>query len=135
MTFIYKIVFPCVWISGFGIGTLGLFIINEPVKWKFLIALTIGTIFLGIFCFPLKYVKLENNQLVVSNYFKKVYVPLTEISEVTENVYINIHPVWIHFRIPTEFGYRIMFMPKTRISFLSSHPIVKELTELSRPEK
>ena len=54
-------------------------------------------------------------------------IPLSEISDVTENVWINIHPVTIHLRAPSEFGSRIVFMPKVRFFDFSSHPVVNEL--------
>jgi hypothetical protein len=52
---------------------------------------------------------------------------------VTENVWLNMHPVTIHLKAPAEFGDRIVFMPKGRsFAFFSSHPVVAELKELAR---
>ena len=71
--------------------------------------------------------------LYVSNYMKEITVPLTEIYDVTENIWINIHPVTIHLKSPSEFGDKIRFMPKTRFfAWFSSHPIVNELKELAK---
>lgn len=39
----------------------------------------------------------------------------------------------IHLKWPSEFGDKIVFMPKTRIfAMFSSHPVVKELKRLAR---
>ena len=46
----------------------------------------------------------------------------------SENRWINIHPVTLSFRRQTEFGRSVVFMPCLRwFSFLSSHPVVDEL--------
>ena len=76
LTFFYKVIFPTVWIGGFGSGSLMLFKNNSPEKWTFLFALIIGNLFLSI-RFKLKSVRIENENLVISNYFKKIRVPFT----------------------------------------------------------
>ena len=79
-------------------------------------------------CVPLKRVRTDGRNLYISNYFHEITVPLTAVGDVTENRWINIHPVTIHFRRDTEFGRRITFMPTTRMfSSWSSHPVVEEL--------
>ena len=133
MTLIYKFIFPTVWIGGFGFGTIAMLQGNDPDKWLFLIGLIIGTFFIGSFCFPLKSVKIEGPDLVISNYRCTIRVPIKNIRDVTESVIINIHPVWIHFIARTEFGSKIMFMPTVRMfALFSSHPVVAELKALAR---
>ena len=79
-------------------------------------------------CVPLKKVEMDDKFLYVSNFRKEIIVPLSEIHDVTEIVWINIHPVKIHFKSTTEFGDKIVFMPKFRMfSFFSSHPVVEKL--------
>lgn len=71
---------------------------------------------------------MDGEYLYVSNYLREIKVLRSEICKVTENVFVNIHPVWIHFRRTTDFGDYIMFMPRARLfAFFSSHPIVAEL--------
>ncbi len=42
-------------------------------------------------------------------------------------------PVRIHFREPTRFGRKVVFMPTVRMfALFSSHPVVKELRSLVR---
>ncbi len=132
MTVIYKFVFPTVWIGGFVAGTVAMFIADMPQKWHFLGALILGGSIIGWLCVPLKRVEIDGAELVVSNFFRTIRVPLLDISRVTENVLINIHPVWIYFSSPTEFGTKILFMPTSRwFAFFSSHPIVGELRSLA----
>jgi len=139
-TFIAKFIFPIIWISGFAAMTLVLFLGgggfqdtsgNPPapeMKWWFLLATIGGSAFIYWFCIRLKRVALDSGHLYVSNYQREITIPLRDIEEVTENRWINIHPVTVHFFRETEFGTAIVFMPTVRwFAFLSSHPIVKEL--------
>ena len=89
-----------------------------------------GSAFILWTCAPLKRVRIQQNDLYISNYFKEIKVPLTSVSDVTEIRWINIHPVTVHFKRDTEFGHKITFMPTARLfAFMSSHPIVSELRE------
>jgi hypothetical protein len=140
-TFWMKFVFPIIWISMFGLGTLGLFLgtfrgtDNSPpsggMKWGFLAAWIAGTIFIYWGCARLKRVRIEDSAIYVSNYLKEIRIPFDAVADVTENRWINIHPVTIHLRSTTEFGDRITFMPKIRIFSWRSHPVVAELRELA----
>ena len=66
--------------------------------------------------------------LYVSDYRKEITIPLSEIADVTENRWLNAHPVTIRFRNPTAFGDKIVFMPKLKyFAFWTGHPIVGEL--------
>jgi len=71
---------------------------------------------------------MDDRALYISNYAKEIAVPLANVAEVTENRWINIHPVTITFHSDTAFGSQIVFMPKTRwFGFWSSHPVVDEI--------
>ena len=137
-TFLVKFVFPIVWISGFGLGTLALWAGafngsagNGPpheMKLQFLAMWIAGTAFILWCCAGLKKVRIDQDSLYISNFRKEIVVPLSSIGSVTENRWINIHPVTIHFRAPTEFGNKVTFMPKARFFGLwRSHPVIGEL--------
>ncbi len=135
-TVLMKIIFPMVWIPLFGIGALMVFFSpsSDPQfpKFYFLFMWIAGSVFIYRLCVRLKKVSLDNRFLYISNYIREIAVPLTEIYDVTENVWINIHPVTIHLKVSSEFGDKIRFMPKTRFfAWFSSHPIVNELKELA----
>lgn len=139
-TFIMKYVFPVIWISAFALVTLLMFVspdamhdenggpVNPALKWLFFFATIVGAAFIRWLCFPLKRVRMDERSLYVSNYRDEILVPLADVSIVTENRWVNIHPVTIHLHRETEFGDRIVFMPKIRwFAFWSSHPVVAEI--------
>ena len=137
-TILVKVIFPGLWIPIWGFVTLMAFLGGsedaDPVaKWFALCALVVVSAFIYWSGIRLKVVSVDDNFLYVSNYLKEISIPLSEIYDVTENVWINSHPVTIHLSSPSEFGDKIVFMPKTRFfALFSSHPVVKELKMLAR---
>jgi len=140
LTYAVKVVFPVVWIGIFAVATLLLFSSaggatraggDSPpseMKWAFLLVTLVGSAFVCWSCVRLKRVELDDAALYISNYQKVIVVPLRDIQDVTENRWINSHPVTIHFHRDTDFGASIVFMPTVRwFAFFSSHPIVAEL--------
>ncbi|HTP92018.1 MAG TPA: hypothetical protein VLX09_06765 [Stellaceae bacterium] len=102
------------------------------MKWAFLVALVAGSSFIWWSCVRLKRVRCEGGNLYFSNYLREIVVPLAAVERVTENRWINIHPVTIFLRRSTDFGDKIMFMPKTRMMLLwRSHPIVAEIQRMA----
>ena len=88
------------------------------------------TAFIYYFAVRLKRVRIDEQALYISNYLTEVRIPLRDVAEISENRWINIHPVTIEFQRETPFGERIVFMPKVRwFAFWSSHPIVAELRQ------
>ena len=136
-----KFVFPTIWISMFGLGTVGLFLqafhgrggaATPPwVKWQFLAVCIVGSMFIWWGCARLKKVRTDGSAIYVSNYLTEVLIPFDAVRDVTENRWINIHPVTIHFRHSTPFGNRIVFMPRFRFFNWRSHPVVSEFRELA----
>jgi hypothetical protein len=126
----------------FGLGTLGLFVgvfrgpgnadPPEGMKWAFLAALIVGTGFIWWDCVRLKMVRLDGSAIYVSNYSMEVRVPFDGIRDVTENQWINIHPITIHFHTTTPFGEHIVFMPKIRFIYWNFYPVVGELRLLAQ---
>jgi len=135
LTFITKTIFPACWILGFGAMTAFFWAGREfPVetRWLFLAAWTAGALSFWWWCIPLKKVRVNGGNLYISNFWKENVIPLNFIESVTENRWVNVHPVTIHFRGDTEFGRKISFMPKSRVMFFwSSHPVVGELRRLA----
>jgi hypothetical protein len=98
------------------------------MKWAFLAGLVVGSIFIYWWCVRLMRVVMTDRELRISNYRREIVVPLSEVDQVTENRWVNSHPVTLQFVRRTDFGHRIVFMPKARpFALFSSHPIVAEL--------
>lgn len=139
-TFFWKFVFPVVWIGAFVTGTAALFLTDidvrheagqvppQDMKWMFLIATVVGSVLIYWGGVRLKRIAIDDHALYISNYLKEIVVPLQELERVSENRVINTHPVTLSFRRETEFGRRVVFIPKARFfGFLSSHPVVDQL--------
>jgi hypothetical protein len=141
-TFWMKFLLPSIWILGFGSGTVSLWLgimhgrnnapPPEDMKWVFLMIWIAGTLGFLWMAASLKRVRVDSQCLYVSNYLRETSTPFSNIKDVTENRWVNYHPVTIHFRDAIEFGDKIRFMPKQRyFGFWRSHPIVGELKELA----
>jgi hypothetical protein len=136
-TLLMKAVFPAFWIGMFGIGTLMMWFGTQRssaegglpafAPWLMGLVWLAGSAFLLRFCARLKRVRADDEFLYLSNYLREVRVPLKSIDAVTEIRWINIHPVTVHFRVPTAFGRSITFMPRVRVFGQGSHPVVDEL--------
>jgi hypothetical protein len=138
-TFLMKIIFPMIGILVLVILTFISFLGsvfkdisgNPPPpenKWVFLFFTLISIGFFYWFGTRLKRVSLDSLNLYISNYQREIIVPLIDVEKITENRWIYIHSVTIHFFHQTEFGSSIMFMPEIRrFAFFSSHPIVAEI--------
>jgi hypothetical protein len=138
-TFMMKVILPVFWIGVFGAGMLILWLgamqrsagagASSGMRWPVLMMWIAGTAFIVWSCARLKRVRIDREFLYVSNYRREIVVPLSAIEAVTENRWINIHPVTVRFRVPTEFGQSITFMPTARFWGWSSHPVVQELRD------
>ena len=139
-TFIMKVLFPILWIGGFAAATLSLFLspdswhgaegggADAETKWTFLAVTIAGSFFIWWTCVRLKRIRMDDRALYISNYLREIVVPLGNVAEVTENRWINIHPVTLVLHTETEYGSRVVFMPKVRwFAFWSSHPVVEEV--------
>lgn len=133
-TFIFKIVLPALWITGFGAGTLTMWIVpsaqtdDVPVL-EFTVAWVVGTLLL--LARGLKVVYLDGEWLWVSNFRRQIPIPLREIESVEEIRWLDIHPIILNLNRNTEFGDRIVFMPKGADIPFASHPLVRELEYLA----
>ena len=137
-TIIVKIILPVLWPTMFGLAVLGMFTRgfdgpDSSAKWLFFVIWIAGGVFMWWGSVRLKVVSVDETFLYVSNYLKEIAIPLSDIYDVTENFWLNTHPVTIHLKSPSEFGDKVVFMPKTRpFSFFSSHPVVAELKRMAR---
>jgi hypothetical protein len=142
-TFWAKFVLPVGWISGFGTGTMLLWLADfhdrnnalppPQMKFAFLAVWILGSTLILWANAGLKRVRMDERQLYVSNYIKEISIPFNAIIDVTQNRWINSRPITIYFRGATEFGDQAKFMPKRFLSFQfwRIDPIVDELKRLA----
>src|SRR5262249_31473642 len=120
LTFFNKFVFPTVWIGGFAFGTLLMFVgpnVNQDIRearWIFLLATIVGATLLYWACMRVKLVSLAEHEFIISNYRHTIRVRLRDVERASSSFLLHPELIWLHFRRPTEFGTRIVFMPKQR---------------------
>jgi hypothetical protein len=127
MTFFLKFILPP--LGGFLIATVFKTIREAPLS---LIAVALGIGFLYWCYMRIKEVWLKDNVLIVSNFRKKIVIPLCDIERVSGSIWVSPELVWLHLRRPTDFGTKIIFTPKWRfLSGFTWHPTVRELQKLT----
>jgi hypothetical protein len=135
-TFIYKFIFPAIWIPLFGFvaflalnggrhraGTGNTGALVMAAAWIF------GTAFLLRLVIPLMRVQLRDGRIYASNYRREIEIAPSEIESITQNVWMNVRPITLHLRHETTFGNRIRFLPPSRVvfAFWKEDPIVDQL--------
>jgi hypothetical protein len=103
------------------------------IYFKIFVALSLtGFLYACIQAFRLKTIELDGNDLLISNFGKQIRVPLNTVSAVKGGL-AGRNPIKLEFRIATDFGESIKFLPPQRSMWLwQRHPLVKELRELAR---
>ena len=132
LTFFHKLVFPTVWLGGFGLGT-ALFVIKPPPgaghPLELVAALILGAMIFSLWGFPLKKVLANESGLLVSNYRQTIFVPYEQISGVRENKLISIRPITVQLHSATAFGNSFVFMPYLAFVLFGDHPVATRLRE------
>jgi hypothetical protein len=137
LTFVAKVVMPGLWILVWFVMTLTALVgvdgrTGPPPPLFFVMGIG-GTAILYFTVMRYMKVSVGESFLYVSNYLKEIKIPLSDIGDVTEIVWLRGHPVTIHLKRRSEFGSKITFMPHSQgLKFLSPHPVVGELKELAQ---
>lgn len=143
MTFYYKVLFPLLWIGGFGFSTLAMWLNSftqpsqppQDVKFLFLFFWIIGSAVLLRDALRLKSVSLEKDDLVVRNFIRVIRVPLRNINHISESRLMRPKTVSLTVSPPCEFVEKVTFIPiaKFQLSLnpLSEHPIVTKLRDMT----
>jgi hypothetical protein len=126
-TLFYKIIFPTLWVVGFGSAVVSTYLHPETVLFNgvagaggphiwlaFLAGWSLGTFLLVMICVPLMYVGIQNGELVVSNYWTDWRVPFSLISDVRQGNRINLRPIMIELKKDVGCGLTILFMPRVQ---------------------
>src|ERR1051325_4296476 len=98
-----KFFLPPIWIGMVGLIVLRMSHDGRPSLLFYLVWI-FGSAYVCWSCVRLKSVNIDDHSLYISNYFKEIVVPFSDVGDVTENRWINNRPITIHFKVPTEFG-------------------------------
>ena len=132
-----KFFIPVYWILFFGgFGLLLLFSVDEKTKPPpalFFIFGVGGAAILYFTAMKIMKISADDKFLYVSNYPKEISIPLSDISEITQNIWVRGRPVTIYLKTVSPFGRKIKFLPKSRgFQFLQPNPVVAELKQMAR---
>jgi len=141
LTFFWKVVLPLVWFSSIiAIGASVFFVTPgkppdpelELLKLTFLAISLPGVPIYLWFAAGLKRVQREDTDLLVSNYWRELRVPVAEIKQVYQSWGVMSWRVVIEMRAPTELGEAFVFVPRFRERIGRAprggrHPVVEEI--------
>lgn len=78
-----------------------------------------------------KKVSVDDEFLYVSNYRKEIKIPLWNIADAKEIKWIRTRPIAIYLKTDSEFGRKIVFMPKFNgFRVFADNPLIAELKKL-----
>jgi len=133
LTLIFKAIFPLAVMVAFAVSVSWAIAGAGPRDVVYSGVWLIGLGFVLWTCGPLKHVSIDQTELCVSGFLRKMRVPLANIADVSENRWLNVRPIRVRFDIKTPFGNSIVFVPEPRwgVGMRSPHPIVAELRALA----
>lgn len=136
-TFLLKIILPIIF-AAFFVATIFLIIFSEQ-RAQFVPVLFVSTFGILAMYFTVmhyKDVSVDDKFLYVSNYRKEIKIPVANIENVTEVKWIRTRPITIHLKNDSDFGRKIVFMPKFNgFRIVADNPMISELKELAKAER
>ena len=101
-------------------------------RWLFLFGFVLVTAMIYWALTRLKKITLVGEEFIISNYRNEIRVNKRDVERVSGSVFLSPELAWLHFRVMTEFGSSVQFMPPVRFSInpFNRHPIVAELNSL-----
>ncbi|HEX4993497.1 MAG TPA: hypothetical protein VFX87_00950 [Methylomirabilota bacterium] len=141
LTFFWKVGVPLVWIPGIAACAVSAFFVTpgkppdpelESLQLSFLGVSLVGAPIFLWFAAGLKRVRREGTDLLVSNYWRELRIPVTEIKQVYQSWAVMPWRVVIEMRAPTELGETFIFVPRFRdgighAALGGRHPVVEEI--------
>ena len=137
-TFLLKIILPTFFIVMMLTAFLGIILSARGRELVVLIFIFPLIGFGGVFSMYLtvmryKKVSVDERFLYVSNYRKEIKIPISDIADVTEIKWIRTRPITIYLKNDSEFGRKIVFMPKFNgFRIFADNPIVAGLKEAAK---
>jgi hypothetical protein len=143
-TFVYKYLFPGVWIPVFGSRVAATFqnpgkVLYNGVKgaappfigYELLALWLFSSACILWFGMSLKRVCLTDGGILVSNYIREWRIPFGMLEDVTQNRWMNLRPITIRLRADVGCGMTVRFMPPVRW-ILFFWRVDNEVSELRR---
>jgi hypothetical protein len=137
LTFFYKFILPGVFVIAIiGIGS------EYFTRWEssgrsetiWMTIWPVGLMIVSIvFLLRINKVYVDEKNLYVSDYRIDATIPVSNIARVSEFFFSEPRRITIHFKQPTAFGRKVVFLAPYRfgpLTGLTSHPLVAELREL-----
>jgi hypothetical protein len=75
------------------------------------IAITVVQLFLSWLCFPLKTVYVNGSELMVSNMFRSITIPISQVDAIDGPDFSTLKRVRVRLNSPSVFGTEIIFSP------------------------
>jgi len=130
LTYFYKVILPIFWIIFF----LGFFIILLNLDMalagiiSFLIAGLPFSLLFWLYLSSIKKVSIDGDFLYVSNFKKATEIPLSQISSVSENVWVLPRKITVRLSESSVFGEKITFLGYHQsFLFFKTHPAIAEI--------
>src|SRR6516162_183177 len=87
MTFFGKVIFPTIWITGFGFATLSFFLKNDRSFPQFLVFWIVGIVVIYFSFLRMKRVRRDEAALYISNYLKEIRIPFRDVAAVRQKTH------------------------------------------------
>jgi hypothetical protein len=130
-TWFYKIVTPALGAIALVSMVAQPFVLPPPLRpylWLVVAVVVALTAITSGWLVSIKQVRLDGDDLLVSNFRDEVRVPLREIVRVEASRFTNPDRIRLHLRFETPFGARITFLPPLRWKpGFSPHPLAQQL--------
>ena len=130
-TYFYKIILPIAFIPWAGFSRMkSAFPPTDPhshvMFWVFIGAWILIGGWVFWFAYRLKIVKMDNKYLYVSNLLKVIRIPISDIAKIKESTWSRTNHVVLTLKSPSEFGSKIVFIPKKRYETITGKESVME---------
>jgi hypothetical protein len=119
-TYFYKYLLPVTFVPWDGLrAARATFAPSGPdaqnMWWVFLAAYCVMAVWVFWYAYRLKIVRMGEGSLSVRGYLKETQIPFSEVDGLKESAWPNIRHVTLKLRTPSEFGGKIVFIPKKRV--------------------
>jgi hypothetical protein len=137
LTLVYKIVLPVFWLVLVGGTTVAILLTNFAgvgntpaltIKGVMLFIFASGTLFLAFTLMQLKRVEVGPKGIYVTNYFRNVHYPFSEIESITATSLLIFSVATLHLKGKGSFGQHLPFIPSSSrfYAFFEENPDLKD---------